>query len=89
MIIELLLTGIFNILENLFVFQLPQLPDGVMDVLTEMFDYIASACGIVANYTDLGYLLVLFGVILAIDMGIGVYHFVMWVIRKIPVLGIE
>lgn len=90
MIIELLLDalyGIFSLLTS--VINIPALPDSVSSFLNDAFSYISAGVGILANYTDFSYLLVLLGLIIAIDIGVAVYHFVMWVIRKIPVASIS
>lgn len=89
MIIELLLDAIYNILNTLLVLEIPPLPQDVTNYIDTAFTYIVAGAGIVANYTPLDYLMVLFGVLLAIDAGILVYHFVMWIVKKIPMLGIE
>lgn len=89
MIIELLLDAIYGIMSTLMVLEIPSLPDEVHAFITDAFTYITSGAGILANYTPLGYLMMLFGVLLAIDAGILVYHFIMWIIKKIPMLGIE
>lgn len=89
MIIELLLDAIYNILSLLFVFKLPALPADVTGYIENIFDYMVTGAGILANYTPLGYLMILFGVILAIDAGLVIYNLVMWIIRKIPMLGIS
>lgn len=90
MIIELLLNalyGIFNVLT--LPIRIPELPTEAMSYIDSMFEYITAGAGILANYTPLSYLLVLFGVILAIDVGLKLYHFVMWLIKKIPMLNIS
>lgn len=90
MIIEMLLTALFNVFKLLTTpINIPPLPANVNDFLNQAFDYISAGVGILANYTDFGYLLVLLGVIIAIDIGVAVYHFVMWVIRKIPMLSMS
>lgn len=89
MIVELLLTAIYKILDTLLILNIPSLPANVQGYIDTMFDYLVAGAGILANYTPFGYLLVLFGVLLAVDAGIMIYHFVMWIIRKIPVLGIQ
>lgn len=90
----MLINSIMNILLSvlrLFLspINIPQLPDSAIQSINDMFGYIQAGAGILANYTDLGYLLTLFGVIIAIDVGIKIYHFVMWVIRKIPMAGMS
>lgn len=89
MIIELLLDAIYGIMSTLMVLEIPSLPYEVHAFITDAFSYITAGAGILANYTPLGYLMTLFTVLLAIDAGILVYHFIMWIIKKIPMLGIE
>lgn len=68
---------------------IPQLPEEVHGYIETLLGYIKVGISILANYTHIEFLLVLFGLVLAVDVGIAVYHFVMWVLRKIPMLGIE
>lgn len=89
MIIEMLLNVLYTILNSLLILNIPQLPENVQGYLNTLFDYLVTGASILANYTPLSYLLVLFGVLLAVDTGIMLYHFVMWVLKKIPVLGIS
>lgn len=90
MIIELLLDmlyGIFSLLTTPI--NIPQLPETVHTYLTQFFDYLEMGAGILANYSHFSYLMTLFGIIIAVDIGIKLYHFVMWILRKIPMLGIS
>ena len=89
MIIEMIMTALKNVLNILLVFEIPQLPSGVMEYVNTFFDYLVSACGIVANYIPFEYCMTLFGVLLLVDGGITVYHFVMWIIRKIPMVSMS
>lgn len=90
MILELLLDALYSVFSLLTTpISIPPLPDNVHTFLADAFEYIAAGIGILANYTDLGYLIILLGVVLAIDVGIALYHFVMWIIRKIPVASIS
>lgn len=89
MIIEAILVAIYDIFDFLLVFSLPKLPTEVAGFINNIFDYMVAGAGIVANYTPLGYLMTLFGILLAVDAGLAIYHFVMWVIRKIPMLGVS
>lgn len=89
MIIELIMTALYNVLNLLLVFKIPQLPSGVMEYVNTFFDYLSSACGIVANYIPLDYCLTLFGVLLLVDGGLILYKFVMWIIRKIPMVSMS
>lgn len=89
MIIQLLLSALYNVLNILLILNIPQLPDTVTGYLNDFFDYLVSGASILANYTPLGYLLTLFGVLVAVDVGLNIYRFVMWIIKKIPMLGIS
>lgn len=89
MIIEMLLDSIYNIMDILLVLEIPDLPTEVYGYIEQAFEYIVAGAGIVANYTPLPYLMVLFTTLLAIDAGIIIYHFVMWIVRKIPMLGVN
>lgn len=68
---------------------IPELPPEVMTVAAQVTQYLVAGLKILANYTHLDYLLVLFGVVVAVDAGMLVYKFIMWIIRKIPMLGIS
>lgn len=68
---------------------IPSLPDNVELNLRSFLEYLRLGLQILANYTQLEYLLTLFGIVVAIEAGIAIYHFVMWVLKKIPMLGIS
>lgn len=89
MIIEMLLNLLKGVLNLLLVFKIPMLPEEVTGYIDTLFGYLETGASILANYTPLGYLLVLFGIIVAVDAGIMIYHFVMWIIRKIPMLSMS
>lgn len=90
MIIEKLMSLLLKLFELLTSpINIPVLPDNVSALMTEALAYIHTGLQIIAVYTHLEYLLILFGIIIAIDIGVAVYHFVMWVLRKIPMLGIS
>lgn len=89
MIIEALLNLVYKWLDLLLFFEIPKLPQEVNGYINTLFDYLETGASLLANYTPLDYLLVLFGIILAVDAGILIYHFVMWIIKKIPMLGME
>ena len=89
MIIETLLNAVYSLMSLLLVIEIPDLPSQVYDFIDQAFSYITSGAGIVANYTPFDYLMTLFFVLIAIDAGIMVYHFVMWIIKKIPMLGVK
>lgn len=90
MILEALMGLMYGLLDWLTApFNIPLLPQEISVVLQTVLDYLQVGFGILANYTHLDYLFVLYGIVLAFDGGLLAYKFVMWVLRKIPVLGIK
>lgn len=90
MIIEALMNVIYLLFELLTMpISIPGLPDGVRDVVSGAMEYISVGVALLANYCDIGYLVTLFGVILAVDAGMLIYKFILWIIKKIPMIGIE
>ena len=90
MIVKALLDLVYFLFE-LFTapISIPPMPEGVSEVISSTLEYIQTGLALLGNWTDLGYLLVLFGLVIVIDSGIHIYNFVMWILRKIPVAGIS
>ena len=90
MIIKLLLDALYGVFKILTIpINIPALPQAAKDYISQFFEYLSAGAGILANYTPFSYLMVLLGVIIAVDVGIMLYHFVMWIIRKIPMAGMS
>lgn len=90
MIIEALMNVVYALFELLTLpISIPGLPEGVRDVVAGALDFISVGVALLANYCDIGYLVTLFGVILAVDAGMLIYKLVMWIIKKIPMIGIQ
>lgn len=89
MIIEMLLDVVYFIIDKLLILNIPDLPDSVHGYIDQAFEYIVAGAGIFANYAPLDYLMTLFMIVLVVDVGILYYHFIMWVLRKIPLAGIS
>lgn len=90
MIIEALMDVVYMLVSLLTApISIPSMPEGVSDVLNSMLEYIGVGIGLLANWTDLGYLILLFGLVLAVDAAMLIYKVVMWFLRKIPMLGIK
>lgn len=68
---------------------IPAMPNGVKSFIAISLDYIGTGLAILGNFFDVAYLLSLFGLVVAVDVGIMVYKLVMWVIAKIPMLGVK
>lgn len=90
MIIELLLDGIYTVFSLLMSpINIPDLPDTVIENIQYYLEYLAVGKAILSAYTPIDYMLLLVGIAFAIEIGIMAYHLVMWVLKKIPMLGIE
>lgn len=90
MIIEGLMAVVFGLFQLLTMpISIPGLPEGVRNVVTSALEYISVGVSLLANFCDIGYLVTLFGVIVAVDAGMLIYKFILWVIKKIPMIGIE
>lgn len=89
MIITGIIPTIIGAIAILLTFKIPSIPDSAMEYIDTFFSYLEAGASILANYTPLPYLMTLFGIILVIDAAILVYKLVMWVIRKIPTLGMS
>lgn len=82
-----LVYGLFEILTSPI--SIPALPDDMVFILLTATNYLKIGASIIMNYTHYSYLITLLGIIIAVDAGLLIYKFVMWVIKKIPMLGIE
>ena len=90
MIIELFLDAIYGIFSLLTaMIELPSLPEGITEVIGLLFDYLTVGAQILGTYLPLQEFAILFGIVLAVDIGVNVYKFVMWIIRKIPMANIS
>lgn len=90
----MIIKGLMELIYNLFALltapiNIPSLPDDVKSMITTALEYIQMGLGLLANWTDLSYLLVLFGIVAAVDVGMLLYKLVMWVLAKIPMLNIK
>lgn len=90
MIIELLLTAFFNIISLLFApINIPSIPDDVFSYIETFISYIATGKAILATFAPIDYFLILFGIVIVIEAAILIYHFVMWILKKIPMVNIK
>lgn len=90
MIIQALIDIIYSVFSILTLpISIPAMPDSVKQFIGTALDYITSGIALVGNFVDMAYLLSLFGIIIAVDVGMLLYKLVMWVIKKIPMLGVS
>ena len=68
---------------------IPGIPDSVKEFVAVTLDYVSTGIAILSNYMDVEYVLSLFFIVIAVDAGIMLYKIILWVLKKIPMLGIE
>lgn len=90
MIIKLIIDLIYSAFSVLTSpMNIPGMPDQVIEFLAQAIDYIGVGINLLSHFVDIKYLLVLFGVVILVDSGFFIYKVVMWVLRKIPMVGIS
>ena len=90
MIIKLFLQAVYQLFNLLTAaINIPALPEGISTVITTMCSYVSSGLAILAAYVDLPYLLVLFGIVVAVDAALWLYKIVMYFVHKIPMANIK
>lgn len=90
----MILSFILDVIYSLFSFlttpiNLPDMPSSVSRAMEQMLGYIEAGVGVLSAYTPYSYLVSLFAIVVAVEVGISIYKFVMWVIKKIPMLGMS
>ena len=90
MIIESLLEAIFALLQVIFSpIALPALPDVVADVLEQFKSIIVGGIGFLSVFVDFDVVKVLIPIVIVIANFDKIWPLIMFVLRKIPFLGIE
>lgn len=90
MIIEGLLNLVSGLLKLVFGWiNLPDFPSSVTAVIDELFGYIQGAAGIMGIFVDMNMVKVLLPVLLIVINFDKVWKFTMFIVRKIPFLGIK
>ena len=69
--------------------QIPFFPDTVKIFIATALDYMTSGVGILSQFFDMEYLLLLMSLVMLVDVALLIYKVVMYIIRKIPFLNIE
>lgn len=92
MIVNALASLIYGLLDLLLVFNLPSLPDSVMTVANNGVGYIITGVGVLGAFlgtTALGVLAVLLSLLLSMHVAYMLYSLVAFILRKIPMLGVD
>lgn len=90
MIIELIKKLLTFVTDTIFsVIDLPAVPPGLVNAVNTMFGYMRQGMGIINFFCPLEAISPAIDLFIAVWAIIHVYDIVMWVLRKIPMLGIE
>ena len=90
MIIQALLDLIYNLIWALTLpINIPNLPTNVISYINNALQYIRTGIQYLNVFFDMQYLFGLFAVVVAVNVGLSVYHVVMYIVKKIPMLGIK
>lgn len=90
LIVKGLMELVFGLLQIVFApINLPDLPDGIQSVLDELVDVLVSAVGLVSVFLDWQVVKWLIPVVLVIANFEKVWNMIMFILRKIPFLGVE
>ena len=92
MIITALIEVIFNVLGTLLIFNLPSLPEGFVEILSILGEYVLVGFGIIRAFVgeDCMFLMAeLFSMVVMANAAYFLYSFVFFVIRKIPMLNVK
>lgn len=91
MIIDLLLQVGFWLFDLLLSFldKLPQIPESFNNVVSMLVDFVEGGICVINCFLDLKFIRVAIPIWLVIASVDKIYHLIMWVLRKIPFLGIE
>lgn len=90
MVVEALLSLVYVLLDLLFGhLHIPQLPTGIDQALQNAVSHIVRGVSWFAAMTHYGYIKTLFVAAVAIEGALLIYKIVMWILRKIPAVGIK
>ncbi len=81
---DLLIKAIFSILGLL-----PDMPSEVVSVMDSFFEIIFTGVNIFNFFVPLDFVAILIPIVIAILNFDKIYKLVMWVLRKIPFIGVE
>ena len=90
MVIELILSCILTLLQACFSFiNLPQFPDEVLITVDKFLNFIFDNAGVLSFFVNLSTVKVVIPVLLILLNFEHIYHFTIWILKKIPMLNIH
>lgn len=92
MILKALSDMFCALIDRLLVFSLPNFPDWAMNAFQTAQNYLLQGAGFLQalfGTQTYGYLCTLFWLSLSVHIAYGLYDFVMWILKKIPLASIQ
>lgn len=90
MIVNLIKKLLTFVTDTIFsVIDLPVVPEGLVSIVDQVFGYMRSGMGIINFFCPLDRISLAIDLFVAIWLVVHGYRLIMWVLRKIPMLGIE
>lgn len=90
MIVEAVLNLLIGMIKTVFGWiNLPQLPDEVISIIDQLFDILSGAMGLLSIFMDIDMLKILLPILLIVINFDKAYKLTMFILRKIPFLGIK
>lgn len=90
MIIEGLMSLLYWLLDLVLTpIDIPDLPENVHAAIVWAVDKFIDGLAIFAAFTHFSFIMVLFQIVVIIEAAFLIYKFVLWILRKIPMAGIE
>lgn len=90
MIVDLIKKLLTFVTDTIFsVIDLPVVPDWLVNMINQVFDYMRQGMGIINFFCPLDRIAPAIDLFVAVWLVVHGYKIVMWVLRKIPMLGIE
>ena len=90
MLIEIILNFILLVFRAAFAtIQIENLPSDIQTVLATLTAYLIDGGRVICAYIHVPYILALLTFVIAMNAVMSGYRFLMWVLRKIPFLGID
>ena len=74
---------------SLVPFNIPKFPESVSTYLDTFKSYLNDGIGFIKFFLPWEYVVLLLKIILSIVLALEIYKFVMWVVRKIPMLNVK
>lgn len=83
-LVNKILNGILNILDVL-----PDFPETLTNSLNQFFDLIFDNLGILSFFIRIDTVKIMVPIVIVVMNFERIYRFIMWIVRKIPVAGVE